>query len=1362
MQSKARAQAPSREPARTGPDGQREPRRQPDLWTRLSLVPATRSHTAGGDGDPLPPAARHEFSDSLGRDLSDVRLHRGPAAQSAARSLGATAFTLGRDIVFGASAPDPTSAAGRPLLAHELAHVSQQTGATAGPPTLASPAHERDADRVASSLLRGEPARPALAGPPQIARQTDPTAPTPATVDPKEAKAAEAAQAKVGAPGVTLVLSFPLREPVERATVSIADVVIAERQVAAADPTAAATARRGYDSAAAALAHLTINRGTQPGVVLQQDNLFFPAFLVAEPRFVREQVWKVEPGSGVAAAIGSDGNSFPLGQELQRSPDHWTDRPTAAPVSAAALRAAIGVASDQDILTGKAGGPGDRVTLPKEAQERLIRTYFRARALESLEQNRSMVDKLADQFAPTGKGDANTASSGVSPAAKALIDSSRRLAPHLRELLENEATLDKYLTLVGWRRSFRGANWKITVDGKEDFIWAWEDDLKARLKKIRDAKSTLLSQMPMLAQLVENERAAPSTMSTFDRLAYRVGGDLVGAGERASMAGSDGVHNPTVYGENQVDASLFGKQTPDEVLRAAFAGKLDAVRKAIRWARESSLTEDDDFLFGLSGLRSQVVADLSGSAAVSAQLKDMLKAYTIKEVVKSIGETAIQIGLLFVPGGQVLSAALGFVIQGRDMAAHLKQWDFARASLDPGKALVDQQEASDQLLMDTVFMAVQAVDLAGSVVKSLRATAKIAETAEGAAKGAGKTTVREAEEQAGKVAQIVDAAPLKPVKVPPMPSAGLSDDFAAKLSSLGVEITEKAGKKTVTSASPQAILAGCNYNWTLVKHHLVKAVGPQDKAIADWLMQKMLAHRQQQTHGLLREIIAEYDNARGTAHSLEAVGSTSLTSDLDFSVRGPHAADIVADFNKRIRPKLGNVESATAFDTNLYTSPAFLEVPLGHDPTAVKKLALALDPKDPNFVSKGPALWDALKGQVRRDAGEGAAARIDALLREAEQLFPNDLLARVRHVTNFRQEAASHMAAADKLLGEGPQGLAKWTAYKDDLLQATPAARRDGVRRVLEEAEQRTLRYQDEVLSELNATGARTSRDQLSKMAGAAETDPVLYDRYMKARNAIYERKLAGLGDLRRDFDGVRGRVEQLNTLFQQGLLSPQETAELAELKARMSVMASGLHGAQSEALYFAAEAYQTHGSLLHVVQNAQKAKGATMNPSFGKLLAAQARDACYENLGKVLSHAGGDVDEALKAGKYLERGTSAYLAHPLKKDFRPPVLDLVARASALKSEGKTAEIGAMLQKHYGAASEAEALARYQSQLAHAAGEVRKRMAAVSGLPMTEIEQSWRAMDPSQIDALIAHAADAARAADIGHTAAKAGEPADR
>jgi len=87
---------------------------------------ASRVRRAIRGGQPLDAGSRAFFEPRLQRDLSSVRIHTGQEADSAAREIGAEAFTLGRDIVFAEDRYAPRRADGRALLAHELAHVAQQ------------------------------------------------------------------------------------------------------------------------------------------------------------------------------------------------------------------------------------------------------------------------------------------------------------------------------------------------------------------------------------------------------------------------------------------------------------------------------------------------------------------------------------------------------------------------------------------------------------------------------------------------------------------------------------------------------------------------------------------------------------------------------------------------------------------------------------------------------------------------------------------------------------------------------------------------------------------------------------------------------------------------------------------------------------------------------------------------------------------------------------------------------------------------------------------------------------------------------------------------------------------------------------
>lgn len=92
-------------------------------------------------GQPLPAPLRNDFEARFGHDFGGVRVHADARSSALAESLGARAFTSGRDIVFGAGEYRPGSASGRSLLAHELTHVLQQSeaaGSRTGMPTTAA------------------------------------------------------------------------------------------------------------------------------------------------------------------------------------------------------------------------------------------------------------------------------------------------------------------------------------------------------------------------------------------------------------------------------------------------------------------------------------------------------------------------------------------------------------------------------------------------------------------------------------------------------------------------------------------------------------------------------------------------------------------------------------------------------------------------------------------------------------------------------------------------------------------------------------------------------------------------------------------------------------------------------------------------------------------------------------------------------------------------------------------------------------------------------------------------------------------------------------------------------------------------
>jgi hypothetical protein len=87
-------------------------------------------------GRPLDPQVRGFMESRLGHDFGGVRVHTDGRAAESARAVSARAYTAGADIAFAQGEYTPHTGAGQRLLAHELAHVVQQSGGAAGVPGL--------------------------------------------------------------------------------------------------------------------------------------------------------------------------------------------------------------------------------------------------------------------------------------------------------------------------------------------------------------------------------------------------------------------------------------------------------------------------------------------------------------------------------------------------------------------------------------------------------------------------------------------------------------------------------------------------------------------------------------------------------------------------------------------------------------------------------------------------------------------------------------------------------------------------------------------------------------------------------------------------------------------------------------------------------------------------------------------------------------------------------------------------------------------------------------------------------------------------------------------------------------------------
>jgi len=98
---------------------------RPRHATSIATPPVVKE-VLDGPGQALDALTRRWSEPRFGHDFGKVRVHADARAAESALSVGAEAYTVGEHVVFGADRYRPQDAAGRRLLAHELAHVAQE------------------------------------------------------------------------------------------------------------------------------------------------------------------------------------------------------------------------------------------------------------------------------------------------------------------------------------------------------------------------------------------------------------------------------------------------------------------------------------------------------------------------------------------------------------------------------------------------------------------------------------------------------------------------------------------------------------------------------------------------------------------------------------------------------------------------------------------------------------------------------------------------------------------------------------------------------------------------------------------------------------------------------------------------------------------------------------------------------------------------------------------------------------------------------------------------------------------------------------------------------------------------------------
>lgn len=145
------------------PDGRCSPERCRHSHAALSrfaqtasspqVIPPSVHEAIRSPGQPLDPAIRGSAESRFRHDFGHVRIHTDDRSARSAADVAASAYTVGRHIVFAADMYQPSSPVGRELIRHELVHVIQQSDADRPPREIApaGDAREQEAQRLGRS-----------------------------------------------------------------------------------------------------------------------------------------------------------------------------------------------------------------------------------------------------------------------------------------------------------------------------------------------------------------------------------------------------------------------------------------------------------------------------------------------------------------------------------------------------------------------------------------------------------------------------------------------------------------------------------------------------------------------------------------------------------------------------------------------------------------------------------------------------------------------------------------------------------------------------------------------------------------------------------------------------------------------------------------------------------------------------------------------------------------------------------------------------------------------------------------------------------------------------------------------------------
>ncbi|MBD0362240.1 MAG: hypothetical protein ICV55_05600, partial [Coleofasciculus sp. C3-bin4] len=355
---------------------------------------------------------------------------------------------------------------------------------------------------------------------------------------------------------------------------------------------------------------------------------------------------------------------------------------------------------------------------------------------------------------------------------------------------------------------------------------------------------------------------------------------------------------------------------------------------------------------------------------------------------------------------------------------------------------------------------------------------------------------------------------------------------------------------------------------------------------------------------MIKMLKTDEGKARLKEVKLLPIGSKDLTSDYDATVvgkPGDGALEILAviAFNKRFQQDWGR-ESGTVFDTNVYTT--------GHMP------ASSLSNQGQQYSSRS-AIADHVKDiqtleqkleEIR--APERKTIKDEKQLRDMEQQIrklirdkKNDIKEAVSKINNLRKARGEKRLTTEEVIKQLDADL---DSNKTDLKKQI--AQEEETQQVgLQKETKRSVAKQEEIMSLVKMRRFMTEdqwRDYSQNMA-ARGADPSFFeqansiyntlqgeldtrksslpdtvkDRENHASNRLYEEKLAEMIPRLQELKQFREKYKGVD----EDQIPPEELARIDALNLEVNQI-------QSEALFFANEAYHTGGPVQHVVLNQQ------------------------------------------------------------------------------------------------------------------------------------------------------------------------------